>query len=265
MKPLLASLLLLLALPTLAEQKYYTWVDAQGNIQNTPIASEAEPKPATSNLQALDPEDYPSEEEYQQNINNTPDGEKPFYTWMGPDGVIRNDVKPDTIIEFSATEPVYDASFAPPFRLPSYVTEGLCCEDYSQYFTTKIRPAGSVTMAVEKGSQGFETAQGLVSAAYFSFEHITANEIVTIKAYKLPADSRFELIALNKDFKPLYLASEVPGTFVEQTWKDKGYKKFLLEVLDSDIKHMIVFMKNQQGLAQSDYSIAIVRDLIISP
>ena len=277
---LFVTLMLVFALPASAEQKYYTWVDAQGNIHNSPVPSNSassNSNPANSTLtdtdeasaglnndpktgvQALNPEDYPSEEEYQQNLNDKPDGEKPFYTWVGPDGVIRNEVKPDVIVEFTATEMVYDAAFALPFRLPEYVSQGLCCESYAEHFSSSLNPGGSVSFRIEQGSHAFKTQEGDVSAAYFSFAYPAAQETLTIKAFKIPKDSVFEIIALSHEYKPLYLASEVSGSFVAETWKDIAYKQVIIEMSDPEITHMVVFIKNNQGIAQSNYLMSVMR------
>jgi hypothetical protein len=275
--------MLVFALPALAEQKYYTWVDAQGNIHNSPVpsnsaASSSKPTSSTSTntdeastglakdsksgFQTLNSEDFPSEEEFQKNLNDKPDGEKPFYTWIGPDGVIRNEVKPDVIVEFTATEMVYDAAFALPFRLPEYVTQGLCCESYAEHFNSSLNPKGSASFKVEKGSNAFKTQEGDVSAAYFSFTYPAAQETLTIKAFKIPKNSVFEIIALSSEYKPLYLASEINGSFVEETWKDIAYKQVMIEMSDPEIKHMVVFIKNDQGVAQSDYIMSIMRNTL---
>lgn len=278
---LFVTLMLVFALPALAEQKYYTWVDAQGNIHNSPVpsnsdssssnptkstpsntneASDGLPQDSKAGLQALNPEDYPSEEAYQQKLNDKPDGEKPFYTWVGPDGVIRNEVKPDVIVEFTATEMVYDAAFALPFRLPEYVTQGLCCESYAEHFSSSLNPSGSASFKVEQGSHAFKTQEGDVSAAYFSFAYPATQETLTIKAFKIPKSSVFEVIALSQEYKPLYLASEVSGSFVEETWKDIAYKQVMIEMSDPEIKHMVVFIKNDQGVAQSNYLMSFMRN-----
>lgn len=280
--------MLFIALPALAEQNYYTWVDAQGNVHNSPVTSSQTTPPNTSKRSVsvekdaaqdsnkriditdkksprfsdIDPEDFPSEEDYQQNLNDKPDSEKAFYTWVGADGVIRSEVKPDVMIEFTATERVYDAAFAPPFRLPDYVTEGLCCESYSEYFTNKLYPKNASSFKIEKGSKAFKTQDGNVSAAYLSIVYPAAQETLTIKAFKMSKSSVFEIIGLSKDFKPLYLASNVRGSFVEETWKDIAYKQAIVEMSDVEIKHMIVFVKNESGVSESNYLISISRDTL---
>jgi len=249
---------MLLALPSLAEQKYYTWVDAQGNVHNTLIQSK--PEETSSQQQDFDSADYPSEEKFQQKLKDKPKGEKPFYTWTDAQGIIRSEVKPDVMIEFSATEVVYDSVFAPPFRLPDFVMQGLCCENYLEAFTTKVKMNGSGSYRVDGAEFLFKTQSSDVAAGYFAVEDLNPREILLIKAFEVEEESSFEVIALSENLKPLYLESSVKGVFVEQTWKDLAYKKIMLEVADPDIKYLIVFMKNEQQEALSNYSLAVIRD-----
>jgi len=254
----LFSVLLLLALPSLAEQKYYTWVDAQGNVHNTLIQSK--PEETKSPKKEFDSADYPSEEEYQQDLKDKPAGEKPFYTWTDAQGIIRSEAKPDVIIEFSATEVVYDAVFAPPFRLPDYVMQGLCCENYKQAFTTKIAKDGSASYKVNGTEFLFKTNNTEVAASYFSVDDFGKREILLIKAFEIKENTHFEIIALSDQYKPLYLESSVEGVFVKQTWKDLAYKKVMLEVADPEIKYLIIFVKDDKQEALINYSLAVIRD-----
>ncbi len=207
-------------------------------------------------------EDYPSEEQYQQNLKKKSDSEKPFYTWTDAQGIIRSEVKPDVVIEFTATEIVYDVAFVPPFRLPDYVTQGVCCESYAEYFTTQVEKNGSASFKVDGAREPFKTQAGDVNTAYFSLPNIADKEMLVIKAYEIDEVSEFELIALSQEFKPIYLESSVKGSFVEQTWKDLAYKKVMVEVSDADIKHLIVFVKDKQGKALESYTVSVIRDAL---
>ncbi len=263
----LRSVLLILvvfALPVAAEQKYYTWVDAQGNMRNTLITSDSEApnQPDTEASKNFNPENFPSEEDYQQSLKDKPNSEKPFYTWTDAEGIIRSDVKPDVMIEFSAAEVVYDAAFAPPFRLPSFITEGVCCESYADHFTAQALALGSASFKVGPANKPFKTQTGDVDAAYFSLPKLNERELWLLKAYKIGEDSEFELIALSADFKPIYLADGIKGAYVGETWKDLAFKKVMLEVTDPEIKHLIVFVKSAAGQAKTNYTVSLIRDTL---
>lgn len=260
-----------LALPALAEpkSKYYTWVDAQGNIHNTLITSDEEkqkeaPEKKTSVLKQVNPDDFPSEEEYQKKLKARADNEKPFYTWTDAEGVVRSDVRPEVLVEFSASELVYDAVFAPPFRLPNYVTSGDCCESYQNLFVTPVEYQGSASYKVEQTEIGFRTQAGEVSAGYFILPDLDSKEILRVKAYEVNEKSEFEIIGLAENFSPLYLESSASGRFVEQTWKDLAYKEVILEISDAEVKYLIIFVKSAKESAESDYILSVNRETQIS-
>lgn len=266
-KSILASLLVLMALPSLAEPSYYTWVDANGIVHNTLVTTEDEPankskvesdsQNSNTSGSPNTPEEYKdfkTEEELQQQIKSSTD--KPFYTWRDADGTLRNSPKPDVVVEFSATEIVYDAVFAPPFRLPKKISEGVCCSDYKKAFKQVLNPDGSITQKINSDSVLYKTQRGLVPAGYFITEGIKSS-IVFIKGFKLTQDTTFEVVALNSLFQPIHLASELSGIFVEQTWKDLAYNKVMIELSDPEIEYLIIFANQQSMGATRSYSLSL--------
>lgn len=258
------------------EPRYYTWVDAQGVMHNTLITPEkSSTKDSSRKAQSesvFDTDKFPSEEQHQQNIKDRNAEQKPFFTWTDAEGIIRSEVKPDVLVEFIATEVVYDAVFAPPFRLPNYVKQGQCCAGYAEAFTVSAAFNGSASYKVDDTVFPFETQSGSVAAAYFSLPELADKEIILLKGYKLSRESLFEVIALDAAYQPLYLSSKLKGIFVEQTWKDLAYKKVMLEVSDSDIKYLVVFVRagelpsvpnNDAKDALSNYRLSVMRDQLI--
>ena len=97
-----------------------------------------------------------------------------------------------------------------------------------------------------------------------------------LKGYKLPVESQFEVIALNADFKPIYLGSKLEGIVVEETWKDLAYQKVLLEISDPEIKYFVIFArlametgmeaamedgsKNRVPQSLSNYRVSLLRE-----
>lgn len=255
--------------PVKQEPRYYTWVDAQGIMHNTLITpqktSQKTPQPTTKAV--FDQDEFPSEEAYQQNQKDQLEAQKPFFTWTDAQGIIRSEVKPDVIVDFVAEEIVYDAVFAPPFRLPSYVMEGKCCENYADAFSAVAEFNGSASYLVDETLFPFQTQSGNVAAAYFVLPELSAKEIILLKAYKLPEQSSFEVIALDKAFQPLYLGSELDGLFVEQTWKDLAYKQLMLEISDTEVAYLVVFMRSNVASsgksALTDYRVSVMRDQLL--
>lgn len=278
-KSILASLLVLMALSSQAEPSYYTWVDANGIVHNTVVTTEEDssalesvaeknnPLETTSSLEVDNsniPEeykDYKTEAELQQQIDSSDD--KPFYTWVDGTGRIRNDPKPDMLVEFSATEIIYDAVFAPPFRLPEQITEGVCCIDYQDAFTQTLSFDSTASQKISSDSVLYKTRKGFVPAGFFitNFsakvgEGGVENSIVFIKSFKLSKEASFEVVALNSQFQPIYLASDLSGLFVEQTWKDLAYTKVMIELSDPEIEYLIIFA-NDDGIDSRGYSLSL--------
>jgi hypothetical protein len=268
--------------PAVQKSKYYTWVDAQGIMHNTLITPEKTPQTkispntrastskTTKNVSAeseFDESEFSSEEEYQQDKKDELAAHAPFFTWTDAEGIIRSEAKPDVVVEFTAEEIVYDAVFAPPFRLPAYVMNGHCCESYADAFAAVAQFNGSASYHVDETIFPFQTQSGDVSAAYFTLPELAAKEIILLKAYKLPADAVFEVIALDEAFQPLYLASRLKGIFVEQTWKDLAYKKVMLEISDTDVKYLIAFVRSNTSLSAgkglTDYRLSVMRDQLL--
>jgi hypothetical protein len=259
------------------EPRYYTWVDAQGVMRNTLIEPDknAEKKSTTDSLTSsnFDASEYPSEEEYQKKVEEHAKENKPFFTWTDASGRLRSEFKPDVLIDFVAEEIIYDAVFAPPFRVPNFIKQGYCCERYASAFTAVAEFNGSASYQVDDTVFPFQTQSGNVAAGFFAMPDLADKEIVLLKAYKLPSNSYFEVIALDSTFQPLYLGSKLNGLFIEQTWKDLAYKKVMLEISDSDIKYLIVFVKldyspviqsdSMQTKALNNYRISLMRDQLI--
>ena len=267
-----------------SEPRYYTWVDAQGVMHNTLIERENSPKESPEesleSSEVVNPEfntdNFPSEEQHEKNLEKSKADQKPFFTWTDAQGIIRSELKPDVVADFVAEEVVYDTVFAPPFRLPAFVTEGQCCESYAKAFTAIAKFNGSASYQVDDTLYLFKTQTGDVAAGYFSVPDLADHEIVMLKGYKLPVESQFEVIALNADFKPIYLGSKLEGIVVEETWKDLAYQKVLLEISDPEIKYFVIFArlametgmeaamedgsKNRVPQSLSNYRVSLLRE-----
>lgn len=260
-----------MAQSSVAEPSYYTWVDAQGVIHNTPIETDsgASQDKASSegfddadredisinesdSAKIVDEESYKTEEEFQQQLKSSND--KPFYTYTDADGTIRNSPKPDIELEFVAAEIVYDAVFAPPFRLPENITRGVCCVEYKNNFEKKLKRHSLIGQKINHASELYKTQSGNQPAAFFEIENFE-KEILFIKGFQLSSKAKFEVIALNEDYQPIYLASDLAGLYIEQTWKDLAYNKVMLEISDADIKYLIIFAIDEDLNMDRGYSL----------
>ncbi len=273
---LLALSFSFLSFPSLAEPSYYTWVDAQGVVHNTLVEDkktsnaissddtiERENSDQNENTQnesvkadVFREEAFKTESEFKKDIKDRED--KPFYTWTDADGTIRNNEKPDVFVEFTSTEVVYDAVFAPPFRLPAEIIEGLCCLEYQQAFKKELVDNASTIQKVSSSSVRYKTQSGAVPAAYFILPK-AERSIVFIKAFKLAENTQFEVVALNEQYKPLYLSSNLSGVYIKQTWKDLAYNKIMLEIADPDIRYLIIFSADEKIDLEKGYSLSVLQ------
>jgi hypothetical protein len=233
--------------------RHFIWVDAQGVTRNTIIEADENSAPRLK----IDVSEFPSEKKYQQKLDDQRDENKPFFTWTDASGRMRSDVKPEVAVEFFAKEIVYDAVFAPPFRLPNHIQQGSCCQAYSEAFTATAAPESSVRYQVNDTLFPFQTQSGNVAAGYFSLPRLAAKEIISLKGYELPKNSSFEIIALDYAYRPLYLGSELKGIFVEQTWKNLAYKETILEISDTDVQYLVVFVNKKETV--SNYRLSLMR------
>ena len=241
-----------IALSVQAEQKYFTWVDAQGNVHSTPIES-------SEKKEVIPPDEaegssFLTEEEFERQRAQDKENNPAFFTWTDAEGRIHNSVKPEYVVEFEAPEVVADSVFAPPFRLPIQITKGECCQQYAQAFSLEAGPVGVVK--IDEASLLYKTRDKSFPAAYFNSD--IKSGWLGVKLYGMSDGSTIELVLLNKDFEPIYLASDLEPMAVGETWSHHGYHKLILELNDADIEYMILFSTDFSG---AEYSASLKYDI----
>lgn len=237
-------------------RKYFTWVDAQGNIHNSPVESSSpKEKPlTTSSDESLAPNDFLTEEEFKNQQEKDAQENPEFFTWVDGSGRVINSVKPEYKVEFQTTEKVADFVMAPPFRLPKKITEGACCSQYSDQFSKLSYSKENSKVEVDGFNTGFETQDQPVPAAYFSITPSESQNRLEFRFYKYDLSSLVEIVALNEDFKPLYLGASIAPIEVPETWSTHGYQELLLEVNDVEVHYLIVFSSNN---ADASYTVTL--------
>lgn len=230
-----------------AEQKYFTWVDAQGNVHSSPL-----PESADTNKAGAEQEQFLTEEEFNKEAERKRRENPEFFTWTDAEGRIVNSVKPDVLVEFSEQEVVADFVFAPPFRLPEVITQGQCCKQYEQGFSAE----NSALQSINQSSLFYKTQQGQYPAGYFELD--IGSGWFAIKLFDLKDDSNIDLVVLNDEFQPLYLASQLIPLKVKETWSHHGYHKLILELNDSQVRYLILFSE-QQG--DQPFKVSVKYDL----
>jgi len=234
-----------------AEQKYYTWVDAQGNVHNTPVPTNSEENKSTADSSAQQ-QGFLTEDEFNAEAERKKQENPAFYTWTDAEGRVVNSVKPEVLVEFTEQEVVADFVFAPPFRLPPVITEGKCCAQYQQAFSGDIQR----TQVINKSSFFYKTLDGEYPAAYLKLKKQPG--WFALKLFGLDDEKTIELVLLNEAFKPIYLASRLSPLKVDETWSHHGYKKLILELNDAEAQYLVLFSADQGG---EEYKVSLRYDL----
>lgn len=227
-------------------------MDERGIVHNTPISSDKDAPPA----EIQEKEEFLTEEQLQKKLEKEREEKPAFYTWIDEQGQLRSAPKPEVAIEFETQEIVADSVFAPPFRLPHAITNGLCCSDYAKEFG-EAHDELSVTVATEDSEQMlFRTQDGYVPAAYLTLtERKSDNQNwLKLNVYKIPADQGVEVIGLNAEYQPIYLSSDTKGLHVDETWSTYAHRKMVLEIPDPEVRYLIVFIKSPEI---KEYSISL--------
>src|SRR5690554_3413326 len=88
--------LFLLSPSVLAEKEYYTWVDEFGRVHNTLInpSAQDEQQDDSSNSSLVNPDEYLTEEEFEQQSKQDRSENPEFYTWVDEHGRVRNQAVP---------------------------------------------------------------------------------------------------------------------------------------------------------------------------
>ena len=240
-----------------AEQKYYTWVDAQGNVHNTPVPDSSDDgnsdnRSGQSNPASSEQENFLTEEEFNAEAQRRKKENPAFFTWTDAEGRIVNSVKPEMLVEFSEQEVVADFVFAPPFRLPEVITQGKCCKQYQQAFQADFEP----TQVINGGGLFYKTQKGEYPAGYFKLGEDSG--WFALKLFSLTDKASLDLVVLNEVYQPIYLASGLVPLKVDETWSHHAYHKLILELNDPQAKYLILFSVDQ---GDEEYKVSMRYDL----
>ena len=250
----LTGLLALFLLPASAgaeDEKYYTWIDADGRVHNTPV-SQTPDKSKNKSIADSPPGDddtYLTEEQVDQKIEDYDRDNPAFYIWMDGEGRVQTQTFDPEAEENAAVSgndsgvAVSDHILAPPFRLPEEVTAAACCEAYADQFEPIEREFKSLEMFSPGRYRPFYTRQGNRLAWYFrtgavSYEGFSQRFLaIRIRG----ADIRPTLIALNASYEPLYQVPELTMHYIPETWRSVEYLETLILIEDPDVAAFILY------------------------
>lgn len=273
----------LLADAALAEQEYFTWVDANGRIHNTPVerkqerrvesfpesAVESTPKSAAESAVAspphrskpgaasqkpgLDPDAYLTEEQFAEKRRQYEADNPPFYTYVDETGRVRTQEIVDARIEVE--QPVvgqtYDHVLAPPFRVASSMAQQ-CCQRYRNYFKEQIPAEKAVNFQGFLNSIALATRDGGKSAWYFVLDRQKAPDFIDLTLKFRGVESQpLSLIAVNDAFQALYFIPQLSRRLLDESWLDAAYQQSDLRFEDADVVGFIIYFPEQAAASPS--------------
>lgn len=236
-----------------ADGEYYTWVDAQGRIHNTPVEDksvadqDSEPQSPPG-----DTAEYITEQELQRNLEQYDKDNPAFYIWVDANGVMHTE-KFDSAAESEAIEQevVNDSDavvgwspiLAPPFRVSESVTTGACCESFADQFELVLEPFDSVQLFDPTRYRSFITGMGNRPAWFFSIgkqsEKSSGQRFLILRVRG--ANISGTLIALNSDYKPLHLEPDLILDSHTETWHSVAYQESKVLIEDSEVAAFIFY------------------------
>ena len=249
----LILLLSLIALPASAGDGYYTWVDAQGRIHNTPVSDKSSAKedvasPADS--KSVESEEFLTEEQLEEKIRKYNEENPSFYIWVDAQGVTRSQAYDaeaeqaavDEMAEDSGAILGWDTILAVPFRVPGEVTQGACCVGFKTQFQPALKPFRSVQLFDPTRYRSFETGEGKRPAWYLEIGKVSDDNRPRFVVLRLRgAKVSTNLVAVSSEYRPLYVEYDMPSTFVPESWHGQAYQEYKILIEDAEVTGLIVF------------------------
>lgn len=245
---------------TLADDKeYFTWIDAQGRIHNTPKPTVEKPAAASSTDQVSKAESdhqtvepprpsstYLTEEEFKLEQERQARESPPFFTWIDAEGRLRNEPIPQgssaTETDVQAEDAWYDHTLLPGWRVSAAVRESGCCDSYRGHFRERLQAGKSVLFNRVFLSAPLITREGERPAWYFRIDLDKRTDPESVLRLRLrDTDAPMALIALDAELKPLHFIPQLQRHRVEATWKAVAFYESLISIADKDVRAFILY------------------------
>lgn len=263
--------ILLLPLFAMAEQEYFTWVDAQGRIHNSLVSREPEEKSdagkqndgVSEQVQDIknkvpslsaDKNEYLTEEQFAQKLEQDKVDNPPFFTYVDEAGQVRNQVIIDSQIEVEELDaPVsYDHIYAPPFRVSDKMAKQ-CCNRYRSYFKERIPAEKSVLLSGFLNTIPISTRFGPKQAWYFKLTNPSDFRILQLKLRQNDqiSTSPIAMILADRQFDALYFAPELSMISNDGSWFGQPSRNALLKIDDPEVMSVIVYFPENAPVGAS--------------
>ena len=252
--------------PAHAGDKYYTWVDAEGRIHNSPVespdaphsdknADESADKKAVTSPGASTPaatDEFLTEEQLEEKLRRYDEDNPAFYLWVDPQGGVHTQTYDADEEQEAAASDVsgdtgaiigWDTMLAPPFRVPAEVAQSPCCEAFKSEFEKARKPLRSVQLFDPVRYRSFVTEQGNRPAWYVDIGRAAKDSsgqrflVLRVRG----ASVKSSLLVLNDSFKPLYFEKTLYATEHPETWHGVAYQEMKILIEDADVSAFILY------------------------
>ena len=238
--------------PATAEPEYFTWVDAQGRIHNTPKPASGnesgggQKSPAVSAKTTGEFSEFLPEEDFDAEQKRQREEAPPFFTWIDAEGRLRNEIVPagDSAAVVAQEISPSDHTLLPPLRVPASVREAGCCGIYRPYFREHLIPYKSVLFSRPELSLPLATRSGDRPAWYWTVPAVLSSASAEGSLLQLRlrgSDAPMALIALDEQFLPLHFIPSLVVQHTEATWKSVAFQESLIRVPDRDVRAFILY------------------------
>ncbi|WP_419810767.1 DUF4124 domain-containing protein [Bacterioplanoides sp.] len=250
-----------------AEQEYFTWVDAQGRIHNTPVErsdkSAQKTPPVSTSASASSGEvqadqnpvtdNFLTEEEFEKKTEQYESDNPPFYTFVDETGRLRSQpiIDSDIVVEDTFTPQTFDHILAPPFRV-SKAMGAQCCQRYRNYFKEKVPPAKVVNFDGFLNVIPLVTRTGANKAWYVALDRsVNATTLfidlgltfrgTNTRSTNTAVSDPIAFIAVNRQFQALHFVPNLIRTGHEESWAGASFERSELRIEDPQVAGFVVY------------------------
>ena len=254
---------MVLSAQVIAEQEYFTWVDAQGRIHNTPVErkeknSQAPPLPESSfdeseSIEQPIVDGFLTEEEFEEKREQYESDNPPFYTFVDETGRLRAQpiIDSEIVVEESYTPQTFDHILAPPFRVPAFM-KSQCCSRYQNYFKENVPADKKVNFTGFLNAVPLSTKEGAKPAWYISLDRSPKSVGATLDlslTFRGLDETPIALIAVDAQYRALHFIPALNRISHPESWLGAPYQQADIRSEDPLLAGFIVYFP--QGHAAS--------------
>lgn len=233
----------------MAEEEYFTWIDAQGRIHNTLKTTPADNSQSDSPEKnpASEHDEFLTEEEFTRQKEQDAKDNPPFYIWIDSLGQRHSELMTPEQVEAEeaaqsqnnvSSEKIIDHALIPPLRLPDSVRSGSCCRSYAAFFRELLEPEDSVLFTLNSTDGLFRAGDEAVPAWYFKTTASKSRKYLNLKLRH--SRNSLSVIAVDAQYRPLHHIQELSFQDHPETWAYVAYRESLVEINDPDVAGFIV-------------------------